>query len=255
MSPALHRLLAGLAGLSAATASHFAWLPLGDSITWACGNGYLPHEPDDGCEADAAGYRIPVAQALEQANITITAVGSRSAGPASAPAAWKSHEGHPGWRIDQLNATAANWTAYSPDVITMLAGANDCLQGDGAPLAITRMVTLLNTTMTALPKAFILVGSILDVPTATAGGKAKTCQMAFNAALPALVAQADAGRGLVSYVPVSENTTGVCGDDHWTWSIGDGVHPNAAGHARVASVFALSMRKVLCPRFETDHAC
>ena len=232
-------------------ASHFTWLPLGDSITWGCGNGFLPHEPNDGCEADAASYRIPTAQALEQANITITTVGTRSAGPASAPAAWMAHEGHPGWRIDQLNATASTWAAFAPQVITMLVGANDCLQGDGAPIAIARMISLLNTTTVALPNTFVLVGSILDVPT----GNAKICQTAFNTALPGLVLQADGGRGRISYVPVAENTTGVCGDDKSTWSIGDGVHPNAAGHARVASVFSLSMRKTLCPKFEVDHAC
>lgn len=234
--------------LTAVSASHFTWLPLGDSITWGCGNGFLPHEPNDGCEADAASYRIPTAQALEQANLSVTTVGTRSAGPASAPAAWLSHEGHPGWRIDELNATALTWAALRPQVVTVLAGANDCLQKDGAPVAIARMGVLLNTTRALLPAAMVLVASILDVPS----GPAKDCQVALNAALPALVA-AHGSRFI--YVPVAEETAGVCGDDKFTWSIGDGVHPNAAGHARVASAFARAMRAALCPRFETDHAC
>ena len=229
-------------------ASHFSWLPLGDSITWGCGNGFLPHEPDDGCEADAASYRIPTAQALEQANVTLTTVGSRTAGPASSPLSWRSHEGHPGWRIDQLAAIAPQWAALQPTVVTMLVGANDCLQGDGAPLALARMTALLNTTTALLPSAKVLVASILDVPP----GAAKACQVAFNAALPGLVQQAGAG---VLYVPLAENTTGVCGADKSTWSIGDGVHPSAAGHARVASVFALYMRRALCPAFRTDAPC
>jgi len=245
-------LLAGLLLLAAsATGSHFSWLPLGDSITWGCGNGFLPHEPSDGCEADAASYRIPTAQALEQANISITAVGSRSAGPASAPASWKSHEGHPGWRIDELTAIAPAWAALGPDVVTVLAGANDCLQGDGAALAIARMTALLNATTTLLPSAKVLVGSMLDVPS----GTGKDCQVALNAALPGLVKQADGGRGQLVYVPVAEGTVGVCGDDKTTYSIGDGVHPNAAGHARVASVFARFMRYTLCPNFEVDRGC
>jgi lysophospholipase L1-like esterase len=243
------RALSVLSVIALASASHFTWLPLGDSITWGCGNGFLPHVPNGGCEADAGSYRIPTAQALEQANITVTTVGSLVAAPASAPAAWRAHEGHPGWRIDQLNATARSvWAPLQPQVVTMLVGANDCLQGDGAPVALARMTALLGTTAAALPAAAVLVASILDVPS----GGAKTCQEAFNAALPALVAGFGAR---FSYVPVAENTTGVCGDDKTTWSIGDGVHPNAAGHARVASVFARAMRAVLCPRFETDHAC
>jgi lysophospholipase L1-like esterase len=237
--------------LHAAVASHFTWLPLGDSISWGCGNGFLPHEPDDGCEADAAAYRIPTAQALEQANVTITTVGSRSAGPASSPPAWRAHEGHPGYRIDQLTALAPAWAALAPDIVTVLAGANDCLQGDGAPLATARMAALLNATTALLPRARVLVGSILDVPS----GPAKACQQALNTALPGLVKQFDGGSGRVVYVPVAENTVGVCGDDRRTWSIGDGVHPNAAGHAKVAAVFALWMRSALCPGFQTDRPC
>lgn len=234
-----------------ARASHFTLLPLGDSITWGCGSGVLPHEPNDGCEADAGAYRAPMFQALEQANISITALGSRSAGPASSPAAWRSHEGHPGWRIDELNAIAPQWAALGPQVVTMLVGANDCLQGDGAAVAIARMALLLANTSALLPTAKVLVGSMLDVPT----GDAKDCQVALNAALPALVKQADGGRGNFFYAPVAEGTVGVCGDDKSTYCIGDGVHPNAQGHARVAAVFALYLRYTLCPNFQVDKSC
>lgn len=80
----------------------------------------LPHEPNDGCEADAAAYRTPTCQALEQSNISITTVGSRTSGPASSPAAWLAHEGHPGWRIDELAAIAPQWALLKPDLISML---------------------------------------------------------------------------------------------------------------------------------------
>ena len=52
---------------------------------WGCGNGVQPHVPNGGCEADAGSYRIPVAQALEEANITVTTVGSVAAAPETAP--------------------------------------------------------------------------------------------------------------------------------------------------------------------------
>ena len=127
-------------------------------------------------------------------------------------------------------------------------GANDCLQGDGATAAIARMTALLNTTSVLLPAAKVFVASMLDVPS----GAAKVCQSALNAALPALVKAAGAN---FFYVPVAENTVGVCGDDKTTWSCGDGVHPNAGGHARVASVFALWMRHTLCPDWSPDNSC
>ena len=227
----------------------------------------LPHEPNDGCEEDAGSYRSPTCQALEQTNITITTLGSRIAGPMSSPEAWRAHEGHPGWRIDQLTAIAPAWTALAPQVVTMLVGANDCLQGDGSATAIARMIVLLNTTSLALPTAKVFVASILDVPSTASqilspdgarlrsSAGAKACQVAFNAALPALVEQIDGGRGNFVYVPVAENTVGVCGDDKTTWSIGDGVHPNAGGHAKVAAVFALWMRRTLCPNYRPDVSC
>ena len=227
----------------------------------------LPHEPSGGCEADAGSYRIPTASALEQSNITVTTVGSRTAGPTSAPAAWLAHEGHPGYRIDQLTALAPAWTALSPQLVTMLVGANDCLQGDGAALALARMAALLNATAAALPGVKVFVASMLDVPSTASevlreGGRAfrssagaKACQLALNAALPALIAQVGGARGDFVYVPLAENTAGVCGDDKTTWSIGDGVHPNAAGHAKVAAVFALWMRRTLCPAWRPDVSC
>lgn len=134
----------------------------------------------------------------------------------------------------------------------MLVGANDCLQGDGGAAAISRMAVLLNTTATALPSAKVFVASMLDVPSPSPPNSAKACQLALNAALPGLLEQAGAN---FIYVPVAENTTGVCGNDKTTWSIGDGVHPNAGGHDRVASVFAVWMRNTLCPNYHVDAAC
>jgi len=46
-------LLGAFACCLAATADglHITWLPLGDSITWGCGNGVLPHVTPPGCRA------------------------------------------------------------------------------------------------------------------------------------------------------------------------------------------------------------
>ena len=79
--------------LTISTALHVTWLPLGDSITWGCGNGFLPATNPDECELDAGSYRIPTCLALEQWNITVTTLGSFKTGPASQPDAWKNHEG------------------------------------------------------------------------------------------------------------------------------------------------------------------
>lgn len=185
-------LLAGLA-----SASHFSWMPLGDSITWGCNNGILPFEPNGGCEADAASYRIPTAQALEQTGITITTVGSRSSGPNPARG-WRTRATRAGASTRSTTtrsrglrssltqsrscerpggAPAPSRTSYlpcqsattlTPKSATKRAGANDCIQGNGGPTAIARMTALLNSTATLLPAAKVFVASMLDVGTAGA---------------------------------------------------------------------------------------
>jgi lysophospholipase L1-like esterase len=247
-----------LEGVCGAAGGHITWLPLGDSITWGCGNGVEPHVPDPGdgggkgCEADAGSYRIPVAQALEQWNISVTTVGTRFAGPASQPDAWKYHDGHPGWKTSQIEAISVHWTAFNPDVITILLGTNDLKSN--ASLILADIDALLNTTRKSLPNAAIFVASILDVPHSIGGGRNKANQVGLNKGIPDVVSKWGA-TGMVHYVPLSENTTGVCGDDKHTFSIGDGVHPNPMGHLRVAAVFARSITQVLCPGYHPDKGC
>ena len=223
---------------------HITWLPLGDSITWGCGNGILPHVKN-GCERDAGSYRIPVAQALEQWNITTTTVGSLTAGPTSSPAVWQHHEGHPGWTIEQVASISAQWTKTKPDVITIHLGTNDNRAPSASAVASLR--ALLGTIGAALPTADVFVASILRMPAAHA-----SFVSGFNAAVPGLV---EAAGDKFHYVPLHENTTLVCGDNKHEYSIGDGVHPNAFGHLRVAGVFARTIASTLCPNHTTDYTC
>ena len=157
---------------------HITWLPLGDSITWGCGNGILPHVKN-GCERDAGSYRIPVAQALEQWNITTTTVGSLTAGPTSSPAVGQHHEGHPGWTIEQVASISAQWTKTKPDVITIHLGTNDNREPSASAVASLR--ALLGTIDAALPTADVFVASILRMPAAHA-----SFVSGFNAAAAAV---------------------------------------------------------------------
>ena len=221
------------------------WLPLGDSITWGCGNGILPHVEPAGCERDAGSYRIPVAQALEQWNITTTTVGSLTSGPASSPAAWQHHEGHPGWTIEQVASISAQWIKTKPDVITIHLGTNDARTSPAS--AVAALQALLKTIGATLPAADVFVASILRLPLAHAAFVA-----GFNAAVPTLV---QAAGGKFHYVPLYENTTLVCGDNKHEYSIGDGVHPNPFGHLHVGGVFARTIAAKLCPNHTSDHSC
>lgn len=249
------RALAGLLALALADAALpvIRILPLGDSITFGCGSDAAPPNWYACCTPSSGGYRMPLWAALNESaiNATIQMVGTESNGPEFMPISQRAHEGHPGWVINQIATLQSKWVALTPDVVLLMAGTNDVGQKHANATIVADMAKLLASLRATLPAARILVTSILSIYSSDNPDLPASVD-AYNAALPALVAAAGAN---FFYVPVAENTTGVCGTDKTTWSIGDGVHPNAAGHARVASVFSLGMRRVLCPRFETDRAC
>ena len=188
----LPSLLVFALGLATTQALHLRWLPLGDSITWGCGNGILPHVPGGGCERDAGSYRIPAAMALEQWNISVQTVGSLTAGPASAPDVWQHHEGHPGWTAPQINAIAPAWSKLQPDLVTVLLGTNDCgnssrTAGADASYPIESMRVLLDTISAKLPAAKVLVASTLAMRSSVRAGADAACGRNLNAAIPGLL--------------------------------------------------------------------
>lgn len=154
-------------------------MPLGDSIT----------------AGSAGGYRKPLAQKLAEVyHCPITTVGSQT--DASLPAGRQGHEGHPGWRIDQLNdnllgvnavdagAHGGYWLngghgtgrpAVHPTFITVMAGINDLNQMIGNDLQSPmsgrsdqilqtlqqRMQKLVATLTDTLPDSTILLGGCI----------------------------------------------------------------------------------------------
>ena len=93
---------AAAAGAAEAGAGNLLWLPLGDSITWGCGTDAAPRA-GAGCVKDAGGYRVPLAWALSQRGYNVSTMGTLTTGPPYVPSQWIRHEGHPGWRFDQID--------------------------------------------------------------------------------------------------------------------------------------------------------
>ena len=109
------------------------WLPLGDSITWGCGTDAAPRGGADCCK-DCGGYRVPLAWALTQSGHNVTTMGTLTTGPSDVvPARWINHEGHPGWRFDEIDGILDKSLATSatpPNLVTIHLGTNDCGQHD-----------------------------------------------------------------------------------------------------------------------------
>jgi lysophospholipase L1-like esterase len=88
-------------------------MPLGDSIT-------------EGTQVPG-GYRIGLWQRLTAGSYQVDFVGSQFNGPATLGD--HDHEGHPGWRIDQINANIVTWLRNTtPHTVLLHIGTNDVLQ-------------------------------------------------------------------------------------------------------------------------------
>jgi hypothetical protein len=196
-------------------------LPLGDSITDGVG------------VSGGGGYRIELFRLARADGRNMTFVGSLVNGPQQVDGQDfpRNHEGHSGWRIDQIdNIVPSPALNPEPHIVLLHIGTNDIGQqmANGAP---NRLATLLDQILAALPNALVVVAKIIPFP--AFANQVTT----FNDALPALVAQrADAGQ----HVMLVDQYTGFPNSQ-----LADGIHPNAAGYARMAGVWYTAIEQYL----------
>ena len=105
--------------VSAQTPNPFRIMPLGASNTLGWGS------------TGEVGYRRPLYQLLIGAGYSVDFVGSQTDGyPADFD---RNHEGHPGWRADQIRDNVTGWLNSTPaDIILLHIGTNDITEGQGA---------------------------------------------------------------------------------------------------------------------------
>ena len=190
-------------------------MPLGDSIT-------------DGLTVPG-GYRIGLWQRFTANGYKVDFVGSLSNGPATLGD--HDHEGHSGWRIDQIDANITGWlTTYQPHTVLLHLGTNDISQNYDLPNAPNRLSTLIDHITTTLPAAEVFVAQIIPLSYDTAQ------LQAFNAAIPGIVHNKAAAGKHVHLVDQYDALT--------TADLQDGVHPNAAGYDKMAAVWYHALQTV-----------
>lgn len=187
-------------------------MPLGDSIT-------------DGFNVPG-GYRIDLWRQLGAGGYTADFVGSGFNGPAALGD--HDHQGHSGWRIDQLHANIVTWLRNTnPHTVLLHIGTNDMNQNYDVANAPARLSALIDRILANAPGVELFVAQITPESNPTLEARVQ----AYNAAIPAIVA----GKGSrVHLVDMHSPLT--------TADLADGVHPNAAGYDKMARVWFDALR-------------
>lgn len=195
-------------------------MPLGDSITYGQGS------------STGGGYRLQLWNDLRARGFLIDFVGSVQAGPASFD---RDHEGHPGWRINQIAAEIVSWLmSYRPHIILLHIGTNDFVKNDDPTQAPARLSRLLNLITTTLPAATVIVAQILPLPRRA---RLNAEVIAYNATIPRMV-QADVVQGKhIQYVDMYHAVP--------PSMLPDQIHPNDAGYALMAKVWLQALFPLL----------
>lgn len=192
-------------------------MPLGDSIT-------------DGIQVPG-GYRIGLWQRMAAAGYRVDLVGTQFNGPASLGD--HDHEGHPGWRIDQVDASITGWVrTAAPRTVLLHLGTNDILQNFAVAAAPSRLSTLIDHITATAPTADVFVATIIPLASASQEAAVRT----YNAALPGIV-QSKVNSG--KHVHLVDMHAALTAAD-----LADGVHPTAAGYDKMAATWYAALRSV-----------
>lgn len=185
-------------------------MPLGASIT-------------DGFTVPG-GYRVDLWQKLVGHGNVVDFVGSAANGPSSLGD--HDHEGHSGWRIDNIDANVVGWLrASDPHTVLLHIGTNDVLQDYDLANAPARMSGLIDHIVATSPSAEVFVAAIAPLGNPVQEVKVKT----FNAALPDIIGRKVAAGKHVHLVDMHAVVS--------TADLSDGIHPTAAGYGKMAQAW------------------
>ena len=192
-------------------------MPLGDSIT-------------DGFNVPG-GYRIGLWQRLGAGNYRVDFVGSQFNGPASLGD--RDHQGHSGWRIDQIDANVVTWLRNTtPRTVLLHIGTNDIIQNRDLANAPARLSALVDRITATAPNADVFVATITPLSNAAQQSAVRT----YNAAIPGIVqSKVNAGKR-VRFVDMHAALT--------TADLADGIHPTATGYDKMAATWYSALRSV-----------
>ncbi len=195
---------------------------LGDSIT----------------QGDTNSYRRPLWIALGEAGMSVDFVGSMSreySGGNDTNDYDADHEGHWGWRADQVLGRIDQWAAQaSPDIVLMHLGTNDIGGGQDIDETIDEIDQIIKRMRAHNPRVHVLLAAIIPVAHYAATIRIER----FNAGLAELAKAKDTSTSRVILV------------DHFTGfdalqDTYDGIHPNDGGNEKMANRWFIGIQSFL----------
>ncbi|KAI9703943.1 MAG: hypothetical protein M1820_005725 [Bogoriella megaspora] len=205
--------VAAIAGIAAAQNATVRYMPFGDSIT------------------EIICWRGLLYQQLQAAGLTnVNFVGSNNdQNPAgcSVSSYDENNEGHSGFQAVNIanQNQLVGWLQQNPaDVISMHLGTNDVVAGRTTSTILAAFTTLVGQMRNSNPNIKIIVAQIIPISIA----QYNTQNVALNAAIPSWAAGLNS---TASPIYVVDQYTGFSA----TSDLRDGIHPNAAGDAKMAA--------------------
>ncbi|KAI0014264.1 SGNH hydrolase-type esterase domain-containing protein [Xylariaceae sp. FL0662B] len=199
-------------------------MALGGSVTYGQGS------------TDNLGYRRSLREMLLADGYRVDLVGSRKTSSLPNDA----HEGWRGFRIDQIEAKATRSVImHMPDVFTINAGSNDCLQDFHIDHAGERMSHLLDFLWSTCPTATIIMSTLL----VNQDRSAESRVVLVNKNLQLLAGQKAAENKRIVLVDMHARDGPQLGD------LVDGTHPNDEGYDKMARIWYRGIKEATSKQF------
>ncbi|CAK7213188.1 hypothetical protein SBRCBS47491_001717 [Sporothrix bragantina] len=199
-------------------------MPLGGSVTYGSES------------SNGNGYRKALRDKLFNGGYQVEMVGSRKAGSMENNA----NEGWRGYRIDQIhNRATKSVPRLRPNLFTINAGSNDCLQDFELGLIEKRMSDLLEYLWSASPRATVILSTLVVNEEASAELRVQR----VNEHLRRLAQQR-----------ITEKKRIVLAEMHGTdgpqvSDLADGTHPGDAGYEKMAEIWYSSIEEAAAHGF------